>query len=77
MPPNSLPTPDAPGYTQAVSTTERNTTTCDSTRTSTFLDALREAHKIGMPAAYSNETPTDKLITLTDFIRIAYHLTES
>ena len=34
-------------------------------RIDTFISTLREAHKTGLPAAYSSDTPTDKLITLT------------
>lgn len=34
-------------------------------RIDTFISTLREAHKTGLPAAYSSDAPTDKLITLT------------
>lgn len=34
-------------------------------RIDTFISTLREARKAGLPAAYSSDTPTDKLITLT------------
>lgn len=34
-------------------------------RIDTFTSTLREARKTGLPAAYSSDTPTDKLITLT------------
>lgn len=34
-------------------------------RIDTFISTLREARKTGLPAAYSSDTPTDKLITLT------------
>lgn len=34
-------------------------------RIDTFISTLREAHKAGLPATYSSDTPTDKLITLT------------
>jgi len=35
------------------------------TRALTFLNTLREAHRTGRLDDYSNETPTEKLITLT------------
>lgn len=34
-------------------------------RIDTFISVLREASKAGLPAWYSSDTPTDKLITLT------------
>lgn len=34
-------------------------------RIDTFISTLREARKTGLPATYSSDTPTDKLITLT------------
>lgn len=34
-------------------------------RIDTFISTLREARKAGLPAAYSSDTPADKLITLT------------
>ena len=34
-------------------------------RINTFISVLREAHKAGLPATYTNGNPTDKLITLT------------
>lgn len=34
-------------------------------RIDTFISTLREARKAGLPATYSSDTPTDKLITLT------------
>ena len=34
-------------------------------RIDTFISTLREARKAGPPVAYSSDTPTDKLITLT------------
>lgn len=33
-----------------------------------FISVLREAHKAGLPASYTNDNPTDKLITLTGSI---------
>ena len=44
----------------------RKEPTMDATsRIDTFISALREAHKAGPPASYTNDTPTDKLIALT------------
>lgn len=34
-------------------------------RIDTFISVLREARKAGPPASYTNDNPTDKLITLT------------
>lgn len=34
-------------------------------RIDTFVNTLREASEAGPPASYTNDTPTDKLITLT------------
>lgn len=34
-------------------------------RINTFISTLREAREAGLPATYSSNTPTDKLITLT------------
>lgn len=37
-------------------------------RIDTFVSVLREACKAGLPASYTNDNPTDKLITLTGSI---------
>lgn len=34
-------------------------------RIDAFISTLREAHKAGLPSGYSDDNPTDKLITLT------------
>lgn len=37
----------------------------DTARIDTFINTLREARKAGLPASYTNDNTTDKLITLT------------